>query len=81
LDQREIECWYLRGLAHYLLDNCDQAVPILQEALTMFPDENVERLIYEGLGFCAESDPDFDNSIIPTPVPPTPIPPEPIGIF
>jgi len=81
LDQREIECWYLRGLAHYLLDDCPVAVPVLQEALTMFPDQNVERLIYEGLGFCANSDPEFDDSIIPTPIPPTPVPPEPIGIY
>jgi tetratricopeptide (TPR) repeat protein len=81
LDQREIECWYLRGLAFYLLDQCELAVPTLQDALTMFPDENVTRLIYEGLGFCADSDPNFDQSIIPTPVPPTPIPPEPIGIY
>jgi tetratricopeptide (TPR) repeat protein len=81
LDQREIECWYLRGLAHYLLDQCGVAVPILQASLSMFPDANVERLIYDGLGLCAQSDPNFDNSIIPTPIPPTPIPPEPIGIF
>jgi len=81
LDQREIECWYLRGLAHYLLDRCDLAVPVLQQALTMSPGTNVERLTYEGLGFCANRDPNFDSSIIPTPVPPTPVPPEPIGIF
>jgi tetratricopeptide (TPR) repeat protein len=81
LDQREIECWYLRGLAYYLLDNCETAVPILQEALTMFPNENVERLTYEGLSRCADRDPNFDDSIIPTPVPATPIPPDPIGIF
>ncbi len=81
LDQREIECWYLRGLAHYLLDNCGQAVPVLQDALLMSPAENVESLIYQGLGFCAERDDNFDGSVIPTPVPPTPVPPEPIGIF
>jgi tetratricopeptide (TPR) repeat protein len=81
LDQREVECWYLRGLAYYLLDECELGVPLLQTALTMSPDENVERLTYEGLSFCAERDPTFDDSIIPTPVPPTPVPPEPIGIF
>jgi len=81
LDQREIECWYLRGLAHYLLGRCDLGVPVMQEALTMFPNENVQRLIYEGLGRCADVDPNFDDSIIPTPIPPTPVPPEPIGIF
>ncbi len=81
LDEREIECWYLRGLAWYLLNRCDEAVPLLQEALTMSPNDTVENLTYQGLGFCAESDPNFDNSIIPTPVPPTPIPPEPIGVF
>ncbi|MFP4322444.1 MAG: tetratricopeptide repeat protein [Anaerolineales bacterium] len=81
LNQREIECWYLRGLAHYLLDNCPIAVPILQEALLMSPAPNVEGLIYQGLGFCAARDDSFDSNIIPTPVPPTPVPPEPIGIF
>lgn len=81
LDDREIECWYLRGLAWYLLNRCDEAVPLLQESLIMSPNETVERLTYEGLSFCAEKDPHFDNSIIPTPIPPTPIPPEPIGVF
>lgn len=81
LDEREIECWYLRGLAHYLLDRCDLAVPLLQETLSMSPNETVERLTFEGLSFCANRDPEFDNSIIPTPVPATPVPPDPIGIF
>lgn len=81
LDEREIECWYLRGLAHYLLDRCDLAVPIFEMVLTMSPNEVAERFTFEGLRNCASSDPDFDNSIIPTPVTPTPLPPEPIGIF
>lgn len=81
LNEREIECWYLRGLAHYLLNECDRAVPLLQEALAMSPNTNVQNLTMQGLNFCANNDPNFDNSIIPTPVPPTPIPPAPIGIF
>ena len=81
LDQREVQCWYIRGLAWQLLDRCEMAVPLFQEVLTMSPDEVAERFTYEGLRLCAEGDPDFDNSIIPTPAPPTPEPPEPIGIF
>ena len=30
-----IECWYLRGLAHYYLGNCDRAWNILNEALPL----------------------------------------------
>ena len=80
-DEREIECWYLRGLAHYLLNRCDLAVPIFEEVLTMSPNEVAERFTFEGLRNCASVDENFDDSIIPTPVTPTPLPPEPIGIF
>lgn len=76
-----IECWYLRGLAHYRLDQCDLAVPILQEGLNYTDSEDIQRNILQGLYMCAEADENYDFSIIPTPAPtPTPIP-TPIGIF
>ncbi len=76
-----IECWYLRGLAHYRLDQCDQAVPILQEGLSYTTDADVQRNILQGLYMCAEADERYDFSIVPTAEPtPTPIP-TPIGIF
>lgn len=81
LAEREIECWYLRGLSHFLLDECDKAVPLFEEVLTMTPNEVAERFTYQGLESCAAVDERFDMDIVPTPIPPTEVPPEPIGIF
>ncbi len=76
-----IECWYLRGLAHYRLAQCDIGVPILQEALNYTDSPDIRRNILQGLYMCAEDDPNYDFSIVPTEAPtPTPIP-TPIGIF
>jgi tetratricopeptide (TPR) repeat protein len=80
LEDQEIECYYIRGLAWSLLARCDQAWPVLQDALQMNPGENIKRLINEGLMLCVDYG-DNDISEIPTAIPPTPIPPEPIGIF
>lgn len=76
-----IECWYLRGLAHYRLDQCDQGVPILQEALNYTDSEDIRRNILQGLYMCAEADERYDFSIIPTPAPTATPVPTPIGIF
>jgi tetratricopeptide (TPR) repeat protein len=81
LDEREIQCWYLRGLAWSLLADCDQAMPILTEALQMNPPDSIKDLIYQGMTSCATYEEKYDINDIPTPVPPTSIPPEPIGIF
>ncbi|GAB4573925.1 MAG: hypothetical protein Kow0077_17960 [Anaerolineae bacterium] len=76
-----IECWYLRGLAYYRLDECELAVPILQEGLNYTDSPDIQRNILQGLYMCAEADERYDFSIIPTPAPtPTPVP-TPIGIF
>ncbi len=81
LQEREIQCWYIRGLAHALLARCDQAWPVLKESLEMNPAESIKEAINKGLMSCVNYEEEYDISEIPTPIPNTPIPPEPIGIF
>jgi tetratricopeptide (TPR) repeat protein len=83
----EIECWYIRGLAHYFLGNCDQAWDVLQEARIMAQEQNIPQIIIDNIEiglynvtqsqYCAG----YAGRSIPTPVPPTLIPPTPIGGF
>lgn len=80
LIDQEIECYYVRGLAHTLLARCDEAWPVLQTALQMNPNETIKGLINQGLMSCVNYG-DFSIEQIPTPIPPTPVPPEPIGVF
>jgi tetratricopeptide (TPR) repeat protein len=80
LAERDIECWYIRGLAEALLDRCDKAWPDLEQALQMSPDEKIKGLINQGLMMCVDFG-ENDLSQIPTAVPPTQVPPEPIGVF
>ncbi len=80
LINQEIECYYVRGLAHTLLARCDEAWPVLQTALQMNPNEHIKGLINQGLMSCVNYG-DFSIDQIPTPIPPTPVPPEPIGVF
>ncbi len=79
----EIQCWYLRGLAHYYLGQCDQAWGILTESLPLaeqIPDgENIVNSIREGLRLTTVSCPTYAGRALPTEIPPTPIPPTPIG--
>jgi Tfp pilus assembly protein PilF len=77
----EIECWYIRGLAHALLARCDSAWPVLQEALQMNPSEQIKGHINDGLLSCVKYEDEYTIDQIPTPVP-TEVPPaEPIDIF
>jgi tetratricopeptide (TPR) repeat protein len=80
LADRDIECWYIRGLAEALLDRCDKAWPDLEQALQMSPDEKIKGLINQGLMMCVSFG-ENDISQIPTAIPPTAVPPEPIGVF
>ncbi len=81
LQDREIECYYIRGLAHSLLARCDEAWPVLQDALQMNPNETIKGFINQGLMSCVNYDDNYDINQIPTAIPNTPVPPEPIGIF
>ncbi len=78
-----IECWYLRGLAHYYLGHCDEAWDILNEALPMAQNlvepGPIVANIREGLRLTTVSCLDYAGAALPTRIPPTPVPPTPIG--
>lgn len=83
LGSEDIECWYLRGLAHYWLAQCQEAWDVLQEAQVRARDANegqgVLNAIEVGLFNVTQNCEGFENMPIPEPPPPTPIPPTPIG--
>ncbi len=82
-EDQEIECWYLRGLAHYYLGECDQAWTILTDSLPMAEEladkEPVIANIREGLRLTTVSCANYAGRALPTTIPPTAIPPTPIG--
>lgn len=85
LGATDIECWSLRGLAHYLLGQCDLAWDVLQEALTRAETQNelpgtIEQ-INIGLYNITQKCSGYNNRALPTAIPPTSIPPTPIGGF
>ncbi|RMF77328.1 MAG: hypothetical protein D6737_18030 [Chloroflexi bacterium] len=79
----EVQCFYLRGLAHFYLNDCDEAWELLQESLPMAEqladNEAVISNIREGLRLVTGTCPAYAGQALPTPIPPTPIPPTPIG--
>ncbi|RMG85965.1 MAG: tetratricopeptide repeat protein [Chloroflexi bacterium] len=85
LGSTEIECYYLRGLAHWILGQCDAAWTVLQESLGLVDNtpenEPVIRNIRIGLQNVTRDCPAYRSASLPTAVPPTPIPPTPIGGF
>ncbi len=75
-DNRFVECYYLRGLAYYYLDQCEEAMPIFSDLLTWTHDERAIEMTNTGMNMCAAKHPDqYQPS---TPVPPTPTLPPPI---
>jgi len=75
----EIECYYIRGLAHYFLGQCDDAWVVLQDSLNYTSQEQIVEAINIGLGNVTVRCPGYENQALPTAIPPTPIPPTPIG--
>ncbi|MCC7448287.1 MAG: tetratricopeptide repeat protein [Anaerolineae bacterium] len=73
---RLTECWYLRGLAYFLLDECDKAMPIFNDILSWTHDENAIKLTNTGIRKCATAYQGLYTT--PTPIPPTPTRPPPI---
>lgn len=79
LGSEEIECYYIRGLAHYFLGECDQAWSILNESLTRAQQQPIVDAITTGLTNVTINCAGYRGRSLPTPIPPTPIPPTPIG--
>lgn len=75
----EVECYYIRGLAHYFLGQCDDAWVVLQESLNYATQAPIIEAINIGLENVTVRCPGYENQALPTPIPPTPIPPTPIG--
>lgn len=83
LSELEIECIYVRGLAHYFLGdtfNCNQAWDWLNIGLNHpQAQDSVQANILQGLSNTTVNCPGYTGRSLPTPIPPTPIPPTPIG--
>ncbi len=87
LGSEEIECYYLRGLSHYYLGQCEQAWDILSESLTraravsFVPDDQNPVIIniMSGLRLATENCEGYAGRALPQPPTATPIPPTPIG--
>lgn len=75
----EVECYYIRGLAHYFLGQCDEAWVVLQDSLNYATQDPIIEAINIGLGNVTVRCAGYENQQLPTPIPPTPIPPTPIG--
>ncbi len=74
----EIQCYYLKGLAHYYIGQYDDAWSNLTQALTMTSDPGLISTITEGLRLVTVSSDTYRFQGIPT-LEPTTIPPTPIG--
>ncbi|MDX1991985.1 MAG: tetratricopeptide repeat protein [bacterium] len=83
VNQQDIECWYLRGLAHFWLDQCQQAWDVLQRASTLAIEQgqpaSVMDSIETGLYNITQICDGFQQQTLPTAPPPTSLPPTPIG--
>lgn len=78
-----IECWYLRGLAHYRLGQCADAWTVLNEshsrAAALVDGALIVQNILFGLDGVRLNCEGYADRQLPTPIPPTPEPPPPIG--
>lgn len=79
-----IECWYIRGFAHYRLNECDDAWNVLEEARPMAVNLNLPSIVEQidnVMDAITQRCAGYSGRTVPTPVPPTPLPPTPIGGF
>lgn len=79
LGSQAVECYYLRGLAHYFLGQCDDAWNVLNESIAYTVQEPILRSINIGLSNVTVNCAGYRGVSLPTPIPPTAIPPTPIG--
>jgi tetratricopeptide (TPR) repeat protein len=62
LEFDSIYCYYQRGLAHAYLDQCDQAVPLLQESMIRTESDRILGHVREGLRMC-DQDPNLYETL------------------
>jgi tetratricopeptide (TPR) repeat protein len=79
LGSEQIECYYIRGLAHYFLGQCDLAWKWLNDSLARASDPSIINSINIGLGNIRVRCSGYVDVELPTSIPPTVIPPTPIG--
>lgn len=83
LDGTDIRCWYLRGLAHYYLGECDDAWNVLTDAANRIGTTDTTNPVYSsilsGFDLIGQSCSGFQGRGAPTALPPTALPPTPIG--
>jgi tetratricopeptide (TPR) repeat protein len=79
LGSSAVECYYIRGLAHYYLNQCDDAWRVLNESLAYTTEPQILESINTGLTLITRNCAGYQGQSLPTPIPPTPIPPTPIG--
>lgn len=80
---KDIECWSLRGLAHYWMAQCDDAWNVLSTALDIADVQGEQQgtidTINTGIYNVTQKCTDYIGLPTPTPILPTAIPPTPIG--
>ncbi len=85
IDENTIRCWYMRGLAHYYLGQCDQSWTLLNESLPLaqllpsYAATTIDGQIRDGLSGVVAKCSRYLGRPMPTDIPPTAIPPTPIG--
>jgi tetratricopeptide (TPR) repeat protein len=79
LGSEEIECYYIQGLAHYYLGQCNDAWDMLNLALPRANQPPIIEAINIGLYNITVRCAGYSGRSLPTPIPPTPLPPTPIG--
>lgn len=79
LGSEDVACYYIRGLAHYFLGQCDQAWSVLNESLARTTASQITDSIKIGLNNVTQNCVAYRGQTLPTEIPPTPIPPTPIG--
>lgn len=81
LAAREVECYYIRGLALAYLGDCELAWALFTDALSMEASADEAQAIVDGMAICAEYEDEYDLADIPTPVPQPTIPTDLVEIY
>ena len=85
VNEDTIRCFYMRGLAHYYLGECNDAWTMLSESLPLlsflpqYAADTIGGQISDGMSGVTANCSGYAGRSLPTAIPPTAIPPTPIG--